>query len=443
MKRLALMALLVSSCFQAWKADGLYLCGGGCPEGMECDDGVCCRDNGSPQCPTRVPPSGRCADGSLPKTLYRDRDLDGYGNPAEQRATCGRPVLEQWVENDDDCDDGSAAAAPGGTESCDGRDNDCDGAIDEGLVPQMQYFRDLDGDGSGEASDTLMACATPPGYAPSSGDCAPMDNTRFPGATEVCNNEDDDCDGVRDDNVSVGVGGTCSDAGMGECAAGTLQCVGGAISCRPTKTPSRDICNTLDDDCDGMVDEQPDCGGPDMLLAVNAAVTGARDTGSNAQSQAMPTQCFGRTVGTGETWAPPQWSGSSDSFHVWYAEAPNNGTWDLSKVGLKLHLQFTTSMLRQNTTTPWNTFNQPVVLLCNADPTKFSRYRPNPATLMTSATVSVNTDMPLAGGNGWLLAQPGADLTQVKRVEVIVEPSSAPMVPSFTITFNNSTGFKP
>lgn len=443
-KRLLLLVPLLLSCFQPWKVEGLYLCGGGCPEGMKCDDGVCCRETGDPACPTEVPSSGRCAGNVAPKTWYADLDDDGFGNPAQSRLACARPILTRWVEDATDCDDTSAAAHPGGTEACDGRDNDCDQVIDDGLAPQSTYYRDTDGDGFGVLTDTVTACALPPGFAVQSGDCAPMDNARNPNAVELCNNVDDDCKNGVDDAVP-GLGASCSDAGLGDCFAGTTACVNGAVVCRSTATPSRDICDGRDNNCNGTADEQPDCGGPPMLLTAGVALIGARDTGSAAQTQASPTQCFGRTVGTGEGWSPPAWSGSSDNFHVWYAEAPGATTWDLSKAGLKLHLQFSTTMLRQNTTNPWNQFNQPIVLVCNANPASFTRYRPQPTTFLgTTANVTVNTDLPLAGGNGWLLAQGGADLTQVKRIEVIVEPSdNGAMIPSFTATFDPSTGFKP
>ena len=452
MKRLLLVfAPLLGACFQAWTADGLYRCGGGCPEGMVCDDDVCCRDNGTPACPTRVPDGGRCSDGAAPKTFFADRDKDGYGNAAEPHLACSRPLTEPFVDNDDDCDDGSSAAQPGGSEICDGRDNDCDLQIDEGQSPLQAYYRDIDGDRFGVLGDTLMACAcandgcVPPGYAPVSGDCAPMDNARYPGAMELCNGLDDDCDNQNDDGVTVGVGAACADAGPGDCLQGTTGCVAGAIRCVSTAMPSRDVCDGRDNNCNGTIDEQPDCGGPNLLLEAGVSITGARDSQSNALSQASPNACWGRDGGVGEGWTPRYgpWSGSSESFHIWYAEAPANTTWDLSRADLKLHLQFTTQMFNNNVTFPWNQFNQPFLLLCNADRSQFSRYRPL-TMLMSTANASVNTDVALAGDGGWIIAKGGVDLTQVKRIEVVVEPSdNGAANPSFNITFNPSTGFKP
>jgi uncharacterized protein (TIGR03382 family) len=74
---------------------------------------------------------------------------------------------------------------------------------------------------------------------------------------EVCNGIDDDCNGIVDDNVP-GEGQACGQGmcmdGMTKCIAGTIQCVGGATS-------GTEVCNGMDDDCDGKIDEGPLCGG--------------------------------------------------------------------------------------------------------------------------------------------------------------------------------------
>ncbi|MBK7857398.1 MAG: putative metal-binding motif-containing protein [Archangiaceae bacterium] len=459
MKRWLLLTPLLGSCvFQGWSVDGkLYACGGGCPDELVCDDGVCCAVNGAPACPTRVPDGGQCADGGAPITFYADQDLDTFGDQNVTRQACSKPLTEPWVEDDTDCDDTSAAAHPGGTEVCDGHDNDCNGAIDEGQSPLQAYYRDVDGDHFGAAdAGVLMACAcpndtcVPTGYAPTAGDCAPNDNARHPGAPELCNGLDDDCNNQNDDNVTVGVGASCADAGLGECNAGTTACVAGRVSCKPNKTASKDLCDGLDNNCNGMTDEQPDCGGPNQLLVGSVAVIGARDTGIDTGLQ-MPTTCL-KGMGTAGTVSGVTWSGNGTNYHVWYAEAPAGTTWDLSKPGLKFHLQFTTSMVRQNATSPWNQFAQPFVLVCNTTATRLSRYRPynngQPnESLMQTASQTVNTNMPFgaAGADaGWLIAAPGADLTQVKRIEIVLQPrDNGTMVPAFTATFNPNTGFKP
>src|SRR5690606_966237 len=71
-------------------------------------------------------------DACVPVTSYADRDGDGYGDPASAMDSC--TPIEGRVENGDDCDDDDAAIRPGATELCDAADQDCDGAVDEGLI---------------------------------------------------------------------------------------------------------------------------------------------------------------------------------------------------------------------------------------------------------------------------------------------------------------------
>ena len=127
----------------------------------------------------------------------------------------------------DDCDDRDPSAHPGGSEVCDGVDNDCDGVIDQGT----SCFDD-DGDG----------------YSEDEGDCHDGDDQVSPGATEVmANGIDDDCDGVVDDGAEDadhdGWAGTA-----GDCNDGDDQVHPGAIERE----------NGIDDDCDGLIDEGTD-----------------------------------------------------------------------------------------------------------------------------------------------------------------------------------------
>jgi hypothetical protein len=102
-----------------------------------------------------------------------------------------------------DCDDRDPASGPGVAESCDGRDNDCDGSVDE-MVASFAYFRDEDGDGYGSASSgVLVGCVQPAGYVARGGDCDDRSTVRSPAVTEACNmGVDDDCDGAVDESPS-------------------------------------------------------------------------------------------------------------------------------------------------------------------------------------------------------------------------------------------------
>jgi hypothetical protein len=448
----AVLPIFLCSCFQPWQVNGLYRCGeqGECPESFTCDDSVCCNPAGDPACPTLVPDSGVCLDGGLPKNYFSDADKDGFGNPAVSRLACSKPLAEPFVDDATDCDDTSAAAHPGGTEICDCHDNDCNGVIDEGQTPLTTFYRDTDGDGFGDSSNTLSACSmamcTPPGYSAVGGDCDIRDPAIHPGAAERCNGADDNCNGQRDELPISGVGDACSDGGIGLCAPGTLACVGGNLVCRSTYVPKLDVCDGQDNDCDGLTDERPDCGGPSVLLMTGASVTGARDMNTSDAGLWTPTGCL-KTFGVGEGWTPPlgPWSGSRSTLHLWYAEAPGNTTWDLTRPADALHLQFRSVMLNGNTAMPWTGFNQPMVLVCNTDPTRFSRYRPL-TQLMAAGNMTLDTNLVFArpADGGWLNPAGGADLTAVKRIEVVIEPqSNGAMTPGFTINFDNSTGFIP
>ena len=76
-------------------------------------------------------------------TYYADADGDGYGHPDITTESCS--AIAGFVEDNTDCDDSSADAYPGGEETCDGLDNDCNGEVDEtGAVGEVTYYTDAD-----------------------------------------------------------------------------------------------------------------------------------------------------------------------------------------------------------------------------------------------------------------------------------------------------------
>jgi hypothetical protein len=134
-------------------------------------------------------------DEGVTLSLYADADGDGFGDVAAPQEVC--ELVSGLASNADDCDDSTANANPLATEVCDQMDNDCDGSVDEevGTI----YPIDLDGDGWGDAATTQEACAVPTGYAEASGDCDDTNAQVFPTAQEWCNTLDDDCDGEVDE----------------------------------------------------------------------------------------------------------------------------------------------------------------------------------------------------------------------------------------------------
>lgn len=91
-------------------------------------------------------------------------------------------------------------------------------------------------------------------------------------SAEVCDGQDNDCDGVDDNNVQ-GEGESCSTGLPGVCAAGTRHCVAGIWNCQPSTSPSAEVCDGLDNDCNGVNDDNltaPPC---PMLDGVCAGAT--------------------------------------------------------------------------------------------------------------------------------------------------------------------------
>jgi glucose/arabinose dehydrogenase len=99
----------------------------------------------------------------------------------------------------DSCDPVTGVAHLVPPEVCDGIDNDCDGFVDEpGALGEAAYYVDADGDGVGSDSTILTSCVQPPGFVAAGGDCNDGDPSAYPGAAEVCDGRDNDCDGVVD-----------------------------------------------------------------------------------------------------------------------------------------------------------------------------------------------------------------------------------------------------
>ncbi len=191
--------------------DGWAECAEGCEPHQgspcgDCDDTLPSRHPGAEEtCNQSDDDCDASIDEDLPVTTwYRDADGDGWGDASDSTATCEATPPEGRVERVGDCDDTLASSHPGAEETCNQSDDDCDASIDEDL-PVTTWYRDADGDGWGDASDSTATCeATPPeGRVERVGDCDDTDPDARPGGPEVCDGSDNDCDEVSD-NPSCG-----------------------------------------------------------------------------------------------------------------------------------------------------------------------------------------------------------------------------------------------
>ncbi|GEM_PF-3914281 len=133
-----------------------------------------------------------------------------------------------------DCDDTDANTYPAAPELCDGLDNDCDGTPDADLAGEI----DFDNDGS-------LSCD----------DCDDDDGTVFPGAVEACNGQDDDCNGLADADAAGEIDFDND---------GSLSCLDCDDNDGANYPGGTEICDGQDNDCNGLADfpgGEANCGG--------------------------------------------------------------------------------------------------------------------------------------------------------------------------------------
>lgn len=193
-------------------------------------------------------------------------------------------------------------------EQCDGADNNCNGQVDEGCAciggKTQDCYSGPDGtEGTGPCAPGTQTCDASGKWGPCEGEIIPI--------AESCNAIDDDCNGLADDNLGTSTCGVgecqvtvnncengapqvckalqptlevcdgkdnncnqlideadpnlnqvCDTGLLGACSAGKTQCIGAAPACVPEFMPSPEICDAIDNDCNGIVDDAPGTGVP-------------------------------------------------------------------------------------------------------------------------------------------------------------------------------------
>ena len=195
-------------------------------------------------------------------TWYADSDADSYGDVTISIVDCAAPA--GYVADATDCDDGNGSVSPAATETCNGLDDDCDGATDPSTsVDASTWYADFDVDGYGDPATSQNACEQPADYLADASDCNAYDPDVYPGATEYCNGVDDNCDGVTDEDTAADASTFYADAdgdSYGDPTNSTVSCsVPSGYVADATDCDDATAGDMLDDDLDDYTECESDC----------------------------------------------------------------------------------------------------------------------------------------------------------------------------------------
>ena len=238
--------------------------------------------------------------------FFWDADSDSYGSSASV-CRCGPSGL-YTASVSGDCNDCNDAIHPGAAEICNGVDDNCDGSTDVSATDCIAWYVDGDDDGYG-AGDPVCACVAQGSHTVSkAGDCNDGDGAVHPGAAEICDGVDNDCDGVTDGPGAKGCTNFHADVdgdGYGDPASSACLCAPGGVFTVINKTDcddnnatvyfgAKELCDGIDNNCDGLTDEAGAVGCTTYYLDGDGDGFG----GGVGQCLCQPTASLHVTVGT-------------------------------------------------------------------------------------------------------------------------------------------------
>lgn len=266
-----------------------------------------------------------------------DQKVDEEGSPEPCGASdVGECAKGKWIcqEGMEVCEGEVSAAA----ETCDDKDNDCDGLTDEEFPEK-----------GAPCGNDLGVCK--PGYTGCKNgklDCYGDDP---PDPAETCDNLDNDCDGQTDEDATGG-GVACGES-IGECKQGKTQCAAGQWICSDLTGPAPDVCDGKDNDCDGATDRPACAGGPIAYYPFDDSVDGALDYSGNASHLQQNGQVNAQAAG--KEGAGAQFGGAGRLVAASPAKVPTSAysvsLWvkpDVPAVGVKMQALVTYGSVPEN-----------------------------------------------------------------------------------------------